>query len=288
MKRAGVLLSGGVDSTTTLAVARERGFETYALTFRYGQRHAAEVEAARRVAQALGAAAHEVVAIDLRAFGGSALTADIPVPKGRSEAEIGKGIPVTYVPARNTIFLSYALAWAEVLGAQDIFIGVTQIDYAGYPDCRPEYIGAYERMANLATKTGVEGGQKLKIHTPLIHLSKAEIIAQAWHKRRALPPQPRQLVEERGDRPLAIASRAGHLGLIPWLERRPVGAQDDADPPGEAALLGLDEVADDLLGAPLTRRGMPGGDTLGQRAELGAQRRHGGLEERRDLGRRQR
>ena len=130
------------------------------------------------MAQALGAAAHEVVAIDLRAFGGSALTADIPVPKGRSEAEIGKGIPVTYVPARNTIFLSYALAWAEVLGAQDIFIGVTQIDYAGYPDCRPEYIGAYERMANLATKTGVEGGQKLKIHTPLIHLSKAEIIAQ--------------------------------------------------------------------------------------------------------------
>jgi len=178
MKRAVVLLSGGVDSTTALAVARERGFETYALTFRYGQRHAAEVEAARRVAPALGAAGHEVVAIDLRAFGGSALTADIPVPKGRSEAEIGKGIPVTYVPARNTIFLSYALAWAEVLGAQDIFIGVTQIDYAGYPDCRPEYIGAYERMANLATKTGVEGGQKLKIHTPLIHLSKAEIIAQ--------------------------------------------------------------------------------------------------------------
>src|SRR5882672_1711305 len=160
-KRAVVLLSGGVDSTTTLAVARARGFETYALTFRYGQRHAAEVEAARRVAQALGAAGHEVVAIDLRAFGGSALTADIPVPKGRSEAEIGKGIPVTYVPARNTIFL-----------------GVTQIDYAGYPDCRPEYIGAYERMANLATKIGVEGGQKLKIHTPLIHLSKAEIVAQ--------------------------------------------------------------------------------------------------------------
>jgi 7-cyano-7-deazaguanine synthase len=178
MKRAVVLLSGGVDSTTTLAVARERGFETYALTFRYGQRHAAEVEAARRVAQALGAAGHEVVAIDLRCFGGSALTADIPVPKGRSQAEIGKGIPVTYVPARNTIFLSYALAWAEVLGAQDIFIGVTQIDYAGYPDCRPEYIGAYERMANLATKIGVEGGQKLKIHTPLIHLSKAEIVGQ--------------------------------------------------------------------------------------------------------------
>ena len=171
-----MLLSGGVDSTTTLAVARQRGFETYALTFRYGQRHAAEVEAARRVAQALGAAGHAVLDIDLRAFGGSALTADIAVPKDRGLAEIGKSIPVTYVPARNTIFLSYALAWAEVLGARDIFIGVSQIDYSGYPDCRPEYIGAYERMANLATKAAVEG-QKLTIHTPLIHLSKAEIVA---------------------------------------------------------------------------------------------------------------
>ena len=178
MTRAVVLLSGGVDTTTTLAVARHSGFETYALTFGYGQRHAVEVEAARRVALALGAARHEVVAIDLRAFGGSALTADIAVPKDRSEAEIGRGIPVTYVPARNTIFLSYALAWAEVLGAQDIFIGVTQIDYPGYPDCRPEYIGAWERMANMATKAAVEGRQKLTIHTPLIHLSKAEIIAE--------------------------------------------------------------------------------------------------------------
>jgi len=178
MTRAVVLLSGGVDSTTTLAVARHSSFETYALTFGYGQRHAVEVEAARRVARALGAARHEVVAIDLRAFGGSALTADIAVPKDRSEAEIGRGIPVTYVPARNTIFLSYALAWAEVLGAQDIFIGVNALDYSGYPDCRPEYVGAFERMANLATKAGVEGGQKLKIHTPLIHLTKAEIIAQ--------------------------------------------------------------------------------------------------------------
>src|ERR1700704_1225351 len=176
MKRAVVLLSGGVDSTTTLAVARERGFETYALTFPYGQRHAAEVEAARRVAQALGAAGHEVVTIDLRAFGGSALTADIPVPKGRSEAEIGKGIPVTYVPARNTIFLSYALAWAEVLGAQDIFIGVNALDYSGYPDCRPEYIEAFEKMANLATKAGVEGRLRLKVHTPLIAMTKAEIV----------------------------------------------------------------------------------------------------------------
>jgi 7-cyano-7-deazaguanine synthase len=177
MKRAVVLLSGGVDSTTTLAVARERGFETYALTFRYGQRHAAEVEAARRVAKALGAARHEVLAIDLRAFGGSALTDDIAVPKDRSVHDISAGVPVTYVPARNTIFLSYALAWAEVLGAHDIFLGVSEIDYSGYPDCRPEYIGAYERMANLATKAAVEG-HKLKIHTPLIHLSKADIIAE--------------------------------------------------------------------------------------------------------------
>jgi 7-cyano-7-deazaguanine synthase len=178
MTRAVVLLSGGVDSTTTLAVARKRGFATYALTFRYGQRHAVEVDAARRVARALGATQHEVLAIDLRVFGGSALTDDIAVPKHRSAAEIGTGIPVTYVPARNTIFLSYALAWAEVLGAKDIFIGVSGIDYSGYPDCRPEYIGAYERMANLATKACVEGRQKLTIHTPLIHLSKAEIITQ--------------------------------------------------------------------------------------------------------------
>ena len=177
MSRAVVLLSGGVDSTTTLAVARQRGFETYALTFHYGQRHDVEVEAARRVARALGAVRHEIVAIDLRVFGGSALTADIAVPKGRSLTEIGKGVPVTYVPARNTIFLSYALAWAEVLAARDIFIGVSEIDYSGYPDCRPEYIGAYERMANLATKAAVEG-QRVKIHTPLIHCSKADIIAE--------------------------------------------------------------------------------------------------------------
>jgi 7-cyano-7-deazaguanine synthase len=178
MQRAVVLLSGGVDSTITLAVARERGFETCALTFRYGQRHVVEVEAARRVARALGAVRHEIVDIDLRGFGGSALTADIDVPKDRSAAEIGQGIPVTYVPARNTIFLSYALAWAEVLGAQDIFIGVNALDYSGYPDCRPEYVGAFERMANLATKACVEGGRKLKIHTPLIHLTKAEIVAE--------------------------------------------------------------------------------------------------------------
>src|SRR6266705_1450999 len=176
MKRAVVLLSGGVDSTTTLAVARHSGFETYALTFGYGQRHAVEVEAARRVARALGAARHEVVAIDLRVFGGSALTADIAVPKDRSQAEIGRGIPVTYVPARNTIFLSYALAWAEVLGAQDIFIGVNALDYSGYPDCRPEFISAFQQLADVATKAGVEGRQQLRIHTPLITLSKKEIV----------------------------------------------------------------------------------------------------------------
>jgi 7-cyano-7-deazaguanine synthase len=173
-----VLLSGGVDSSTTLAVARQRGFETNALSFRYGQRHDAEVEAARRVAQALGAARHEIVTIDLRAFGGSALTAEIDVPKDRTAAEIGRGIPITYVPARNTIFLSYALAWAEVLDAQDIFIGVNALDYAGYPDCRPEYIGAYERMANFATRAAVEQRKRIKIHTPLIHLSKADIVRE--------------------------------------------------------------------------------------------------------------
>jgi len=173
-----VLLSGGVDSTTTLAVARARGFQTYALTFDYGQRHAAEIEAARRVARALGAVAHEIVRIDLRAFGGSALTADVPVPKDRAASEIGAGIPVTYVPARNTIFLSFALAWAEVLGAWDVFIGVNAVDYSGYPDCRPEFIGAFERLANLATKAAVEGRRRLKVHTPLIHLSKADIVRE--------------------------------------------------------------------------------------------------------------
>jgi 7-cyano-7-deazaguanine synthase len=174
--RAVVLLSGGIDSTTTLAVARERGFATHALTFRYGQRHVAEVEAARRVAEALGAAGHEIVTIDLRAFGGSALTDDLAVPKNRPDGEIGAGIPVTYVPARNTIFLSFALAWAEVLGAWHVFIGVNAVDYSGYPDCRPEFIGAFERLANLATKAAVEGHGRLRIHTPLIHLSKADII----------------------------------------------------------------------------------------------------------------
>jgi 7-cyano-7-deazaguanine synthase len=175
-QRAVVLLSGGVDSTTVLAIANAAGYETYALSFRYGQRHALELEAARRVAEALGAARHVVLDIDLRAFGGSALTDDIDVPKGRDTTEMAGEIPITYVPARNTIFLSFALAWAETLGASDIFIGVNFIDYSGYPDCRPEYIHAFETLANLATKAGVEGTLRLKIHTPLIELTKAEII----------------------------------------------------------------------------------------------------------------
>ena len=174
--RAIVLLSGGLDSATTLAVARAQGFESYALSFRYGQRHAREIEAARAVAAALGARQHTVLDIDLTTFGGSALTDQIPVPKARRADEMGRGIPVTYVPARNTIFLSFALAWAEVLGASDIFLGVNALDYSGYPDCRPEYLQAYQRMADLATKAGVEGRQRLTIHAPLIALSKAQII----------------------------------------------------------------------------------------------------------------
>jgi 7-cyano-7-deazaguanine synthase len=175
-KGAIVLLSGGLDSATTLAIANAEGYRSHALSFRYGQRHAREIEAARCVAEHLGVAEHIVVDIDLRKFGGSALTADIAVPKARSLAEIGEGIPITYVPARNTIFLSFALAWAEVLGCSDIFIGVNALDYSGYPDCRPEYVEAFQRMANLATKAGVEGRQTVKIHTPLIALTKAKII----------------------------------------------------------------------------------------------------------------
>jgi 7-cyano-7-deazaguanine synthase len=170
------LLSGGLDSATCLAIARRDGFECYALSFDYGQRHLMELEAAGRVATALGAADHRIAKIDLRVFGGSALTDDIDVPKGRDEASMGAGIPITYVPARNTIFLSFALAWAEVLEASDIFIGVNALDYSGYPDCRPEFIEAFEKMSNLATKTGVEGITRTKIHTPLIHLSKADIV----------------------------------------------------------------------------------------------------------------
>lgn len=176
MKKAVCLLSGGLDSATAMACARRDGFETYALTFDYGQRHRVELDAAARVARHLGAAEHRLFRIDLRAFGGSALTADIDVPKDRPSASIPREIPVTYVPARNTVFLSIALAWAEVLGSSDIYIGVNAVDYSGYPDCRPEFIRAFERMANLATKAGVEGRQRLHIHTPLIHLTKAGII----------------------------------------------------------------------------------------------------------------
>ncbi|HKI92504.1 MAG TPA: 7-cyano-7-deazaguanine synthase QueC [Gaiellaceae bacterium] len=176
MSRAVVLLSGGLDSATALAVAREEGYETYALSVRYGQRHEAELEAAARVAAALGAERHLVVGVDLGAIGGSALTGEIEVPKDVPLAEIGAEIPVTYVPARNTVFLSLALGWAEVLDAEDVFLGVTAVDYSGYPDCRPEYIRAYEAMANLATKAAVEGRQRLRIHTPLIELDKAAII----------------------------------------------------------------------------------------------------------------
>lgn len=176
--RAVVLLSGGLDSTTVLAIAKEQGFEPYALSFHYGQRHIQELLAAESVARSQGVVKHVVAQIDLREFGGSALTADIAVPKGRTAVDMSDGIPITYVPARNTVFLSFALAWAETLGASDIFIGVNALDYSGYPDCRPEYIAAYETMANLATKAGVEGLQKLKIHTPLISLTKAQIVQE--------------------------------------------------------------------------------------------------------------
>ncbi|MFQ5533757.1 MAG: 7-cyano-7-deazaguanine synthase QueC [Sphingomonadales bacterium] len=174
--KAVVLLSGGLDSTTVAAIAADEGFDIHALTFRYGQRHEFEIEAAERVVAALDVKKHVVLDIDLRRFGGSALTDDIKVPKGRAITEMEAEIPVTYVPARNTIFLSFALAWAEVLGACDIFIGVNALDYSGYPDCRPEFIRSFEQLANLATKAGVSGGRRLTVHTPLIDLTKARII----------------------------------------------------------------------------------------------------------------
>jgi 7-cyano-7-deazaguanine synthase len=174
--KAVVLLSGGMDSATTAAIALSRGFDVHALSFRYGQRHAAELDAARRVARQLRIRRHEVVDIDLRAFGGSALTGDLAVPKDTPLDQIGERIPPTYVPARNTIFLAFALSWAEVLGASDIFMGANALDYSGYPDCRPEYIQAFQNMADLATRAGVEEGRRFTIHTPLIELSKREII----------------------------------------------------------------------------------------------------------------
>lgn len=176
VKKAVVLSSGGLDSTTAMAIAKFEGFEIYSLSFSYGQRHAVELEAAQKVADALGVTEHLVINMDLNKIGGSSLTDDIDVPKKRDEQAMTQEIPVTYVPARNTIFLSFALAWAEVLESSDIFIGVNAVDYSGYPDCRPEYIDAFERMANLATKAGVEGITKIRIRTPLIHLTKAQII----------------------------------------------------------------------------------------------------------------
>lgn len=173
--KAVILLSGGLDSTTTLAIAKNEGFACYALTMQYGQRHAIEIDFARRIARSMGVIEHIVMPIDLRQFGGSALTSDVPVPKDRPLNEMAHGIPITYVPARNTIFLSFALAWAEVLGAHDLFLGVNALDYSGYPDCRPEYIDAFVKLASLATKAGVEGAE-FTIHTPLIQMTKAEII----------------------------------------------------------------------------------------------------------------
>jgi 7-cyano-7-deazaguanine synthase len=179
MRKAVCLLSGGLDSSTCLALAKREGYACYALSFDYGQRHRVELEAAARVAAAIGVERHQVARIGLDAFGGSALTAAIDVPKARELDEMGRGIPITYVPARNTIFLSFALAWAEVLESSDIFIGVNALDYSGYPDCRPEYIEAYQRMANLATRAGVEGRTRLEIHAPLMRLNKAEIVKLA-------------------------------------------------------------------------------------------------------------
>ena len=176
MPRAVVLLSGGVDSSTAIAIARAEGFETFALTVRYGQRHAHELSAAEAIARWAGAARHLVIDVDLRGIGGSALTADLAVPKGRAPAEMADGIPVTYVPARNTLFLSLALGWAEVLDAEDLYLGVNALDYSGYPDCRPEFVEAFERLANLATKAGVEGKARFRVRTPLLRMTKAEIV----------------------------------------------------------------------------------------------------------------
>ena len=178
--KAVVLLSGGLDSTTTLAIAQKEGFEVYALSFDYGQRHKVEIERARKIAKNFEVADHQIMTIDLRQFGGSALTDSIDVPTNRDEKEMSAEIPITYVPARNTIFLSFCLAYAEVKIAQNIFLGVNAVDYSGYPDCRPEFIAAFETLANLATKAGVEGKEKLKIHTPLIQLRKAEIILKGF------------------------------------------------------------------------------------------------------------
>ena len=209
-KKAVILSSGGIDSTTAMAIARAEGYDLYSLTFNYGQRHTCELEAARRVADFFRVKKHLVIGIDLRAIGGSALTDQIDVPKGRSIDDMAQEIPVTYVPARNTIFLSYALAWAEVLQAADIFIGVNAVDYSGYPDCRPEFIAAFERLANLATKAAVEGKLRMHIRTPLISMTKAEIIRKGDRTGRGLSPDPQLL------RPLA-----GGRGLRPVRQLHP-------------------------------------------------------------------
>ena len=180
-KKAVVLLSGGIDSTTVLAMAINQGYKVYALSFRYGQRHGYELEAAKKVAKHFSVSKHLIIDVDLRAIGGSSLTADVDVPKSQGIDQIAEGIPITYVPARNTIFLSLALGWAEVLGANDIFIGANAIDFSGYPDCRPEYIAAFEKMANLATKSGIEG-KEIKIHAPIISLTKAQIIKKGYQE----------------------------------------------------------------------------------------------------------
>lgn len=206
MRGAVCLLSGGLDSSTCLAYAIREGFECYALSFDYGQRHKVELDAARRVAQALGTAEHRVVTIGLAGFGGSALTGNLEVPKRRAASEIGRGIPVTYVPARNTVFLALGLAWAEVLGIGDLFIGVNAIDYSGYPDCRPQFLEAFERLASLATKAGVEGRIHTRVHAPLIRLSKADII--------------RLGVE------LGVDFRLTHSCYDPYPDGRPCGACD--------------------------------------------------------------
>jgi 7-cyano-7-deazaguanine synthase len=177
-RKAVILLSGGLDSTTVVAIARKQGFSICALSFDYGQSHTVELDSARRIAKEFGVERHAVVKVDLASFGGSALTTDAPIPKNRSAEDMGRGIPVTYVPARNTVFLALALAWAESLGATDIFIGVNALDYSGYPDCRPEFIAAFEAMANLGTKIGVEDGQRIRIHTPLIAMTKRQIIEE--------------------------------------------------------------------------------------------------------------
>lgn len=226
-----VLLSGGMDSAVTLAIARAQGFVPHALSFRYGQRHAVELAAAARVAAALGAAEHVVVEFDLRRFGGSALTSDQAVPKDRPAAAMDEGIPVTYVPARNTIFLSFALAWAETLGAGDIFIGVNALDYSGYPDCRPAYIAAFEAMANLATRAGVEGTTRIRVHAPLLHLTKAGIVARGLElgvdfglTRTCYDPTPEGLACGRCDACTLRRKGFAELGLTDPAPYAPAGA----------------------------------------------------------------